>query len=105
MKPILAVLFLLLAGMAAAQAPAPTPEKSATPEPKPAGRPLILRLDDVEGPRMSVGASPTEKPPENELPAPGGKPNKALERSNPQAFPIDTERVLKNRGTPIHWRN
>jgi hypothetical protein len=64
---------------AAAQTPAPAPEKpAATPE-KPAAtqpateprRPLILRLDDPDGPKMSFGASEGERYRPADLPALG----------------------------------
>jgi len=99
MKQILALLSACLCATAAAQtaAPAAAPEKSAapvaTPPQKPAGRPLILRLDEIDGPRISIPASPTEKPPEKELPTLGGQPSKAWERPSERTFPIDSERA------------
>ena len=63
---------------AAAQAPAPVPEKPAAAPEKPAAappaeprRPLILRLDEVEGPKMSFGASQGEKYQSEALPGLG----------------------------------
>jgi hypothetical protein len=99
MKQTLSVFIasLFAAGGAAAQtsAPAPAPTQSAAPastpaQPKPPARPLILRLDEIDGPRITVGPSATEKPPEKELPALGGPPSKAWERSPERTFPKDT---------------
>ena len=73
--------FLILAACslpAAAQAPVPAPEKPAAAPEKPAAtppaeprRPLILRLDEVDGPKMSFGASQGERYQSEALPGLG----------------------------------
>jgi hypothetical protein len=103
MKLFLAAFIASMAGLAAAQTPAPAqsaapaqPAVTAQPA-KPAARPLILRLDEVDGPRMSVGPTATEKPPEKDLPTLGGRPNGDWTRSD-RTFPIDSERMIQNNG-------
>ena len=63
---------LAAAGPVAAQSPAPQPP--ATPASQPAERParLILRLDEIDGPRMSIGRSASETEPKKDLPSLGG---------------------------------
>jgi hypothetical protein len=52
--------------------PAPVPDKPiAAPAAEPS-RPLILRLDEIDGPRPSFGASPGERYQGGQLPALGG---------------------------------
>jgi hypothetical protein len=75
-----AVVLCAFAAAAAAQtAPAPStsPAKAAPAAPaaqKPAEprKPLILRLDEIDGPRMEFGPSPGESYQSKELPALGG---------------------------------
>jgi len=97
MRIVLAAFLASIATTAAAQTSAPAaPAPSVTPaQPaqNPPGRPLILRLDEVDGPRINVGPSATEKPPEKDLPALGGPPTKTWERPSDRVFPIDSERA------------
>jgi len=90
-------LLLLACAAAAAQTPAPSTNPpaapaAAAPAQKPAEprKPLILRLDEIEGPRMHFGASPDEKYQPAELPSLGGDT-----RSLENARSID-----KNRASP-----
>jgi hypothetical protein len=88
-----------VAAQSTPQAPAQSAPPAATPAPaqppqKPAGRPLILRLDELDGPRMNVGPTATEKPPEKDLPTLGGKPEQSWERSTGQAIPRDSEKAV-----------
>jgi hypothetical protein len=80
------------------QAPAPAPSAppatAPTAAPKPPGGPLILRLDEIQGPRMNVGPTATEKPPEKDLPTLGGKPAQNWNRSSDQAFPRDSSKAV-----------
>jgi hypothetical protein len=90
MKAI-ALLALVFAGTAAAQAPAPEQSKAA---PKPPA--LNLRLDEASGgaPRITVGAAPsaqTKDEREKGLPELGGKSHLNFDR------PINPE----SRGSPI----
>jgi hypothetical protein len=57
---------------AAVPTPAPTAPSAAQPPERPAGSRLILRLDEVEGPRMNFGSSASEKYPAKDLPSLGG---------------------------------
>ena len=93
MRSFLALLALSLP--AAAQTPAPAPEKpAATPE-KPAAaqpaaeprRPLILRLDDPDGPKMSFGASEGERYRGAELPTLGGDARRVDPNWSPSTSP------------------
>ena len=82
MKTTLAVLvvpmLLLAAGSAAPQASAPATPPTAQPAERPAAPPrLILRLDEIEGPRMSIGRSAGETEAKKDLPALGGDARKA----------------------------
>jgi hypothetical protein len=78
MKPTLAVLvaagLLVAAGQARPQAAAPEAPPAAKPAEPPKAAPprLILRLDEIEGPRMSIGRSASETDPKKDLPALGG---------------------------------
>ena len=78
MKTTLVVLvvpmLMLAAGSAAPQAPAPEAAPAAKPAEPPKAAPprLILRLDEIEGPRMSIGRSASETDPKKNLPALGG---------------------------------
>jgi 3-oxoacyl-ACP reductase-like protein len=96
MKPALAIAFTLFAAAAAAQTPAPAPQKAPAPAnaapapanaaPAPANaapasaaephKPLILRLDEIDGPKMSFGASQGETYQSNQLPD-LGKPDRS----------------------------
>jgi hypothetical protein len=61
---------------AANPAPAQTPEKPAVTQPAEPRRPLILRLDEIDGPRMSFGRSSTETEKPKDLPSLGGDARK-----------------------------
>jgi len=81
---LVACLLLAAAGPVAAQqvpAPAPAAAPPATAAPSPAqaeppaatgSRPLILRLDEIDGPRMSFGRSAGEREAPRDLPSLGG---------------------------------
>ena len=100
-------LLLLLAAVslqAAGQAPAEPPKPAAAPD-KPAAapsteprRPLILRLDEVDGPRMSFGRSASETDAGKELPSLGGdarkiNPNWAPPGSRGSPYPHTSENL------------
>jgi hypothetical protein len=77
MKTTLVVLvvpmLLLAAGSAAPQASAPATPPTAQPPERPAAPPrLILRLDEIEGSRMSIGRSASETDAKKDLPSLGG---------------------------------
>jgi hypothetical protein len=78
MKRLLLLLlgFSLDAAAQPAKPPAPAPEKPAVTQPAEARRPLILRLDEVDGPRMSFGRSSTETEKPRDLPSLGGDARK-----------------------------
>jgi hypothetical protein len=74
-RSLLAIALSLLAGAAAAQTPAPAAPKPAAPAatapaaaPAEPRKPLVLRLDEIEGPRMSFGASQSETYKKSDLP-------------------------------------
>jgi hypothetical protein len=93
---LIAPMLLLAAGPAAPQAsaPAPTPAAPSTAQPqeRPAAPPrLILRLDEIEGPRMSVGRSAGETDPKKDLPALGGDARPVdLSRPRESIFPKES---------------
>ena len=106
MKRLLSAIALsLLAGAAAAQAPAaaaPKPAAPATAAPAPAApsaqpapaearKPLVLRLDEIDGPRMSIGASPSETFKKSDLPEIGSsKPSPSWTPPPGSTFPKET---------------
>src|SRR5512144_715349 len=100
MRSLSAIALSLLAGAAFAQAPAPAPQKASPPataapatasaaQPAPAepSKPLILRLDEIDGPRLSVGASTGEKFTGNELPGIGAGTSPTWKKPSDSAFP------------------
>jgi len=105
MKRSLSALALsLLAGAAAAQTPAaaergpaapaavaPAPAASAAAQPAAAQprKPLVLRLDEIDGPRMSFGASQGETFKKDDLPD-IGKPSPAWQTPPERAAPKET---------------
>ena len=106
MKKSLAALALsLLAAAAAAQAPVPAAPKPAAPaaapapaapaasQPAPAEprKPLVLRLDEIDGPRMSFGASQGETFKKSDLPEIGSsKPSPSWTPPPGSTFPKET---------------
>jgi hypothetical protein len=80
---------------AAAPAPAAAPEKPAATQPVEPRRPLILRLDEIDGPKPSFGASEGEKYQGRELPSLGGDARKVegggIPRSSP--YPHSSENL------------
>jgi hypothetical protein len=106
-RSLSAIALSLLAGAAAAQAPAPaapkpaaaTPAPAAQPAPAEPRKPLVLRLDEIDGPRMTFGASPNEKIQSKELPSLGGdaRPLPTLPAgTSGSAFPRDAEKASQD---------
>jgi hypothetical protein len=106
-RSLSAIALSLLAGTAAAQAPAPaapnaaaaTPAPAAQPAPAEPRKPLVLRLDEIDGPRMTFGASPNEKIQSKELPSLGGdaRPLPTLPAgTSGSAFPRDAEKASQD---------
>jgi hypothetical protein len=101
-RSLSAIALSLLAGAAAAQAPAPAapkpaapaaaaPAPAAQPAPVEARKPLVLRLDEIEGPRMSIGASPSETFKKSDLPEIGSsKPSPSWTPPPGSTFPKET---------------
>jgi hypothetical protein len=95
-RSLSAIALSLLAGAAAAQAPAPAAPKpaapaAAAPAPVEARKPLVLRLDEIEGPRMSIGASPSETFKKSDLPEIGSsKPSPSWTPPPGSTFPKET---------------
>jgi len=104
-KSLSAIALSLLAGAAAAQTSAPAAPKPAAPaaaatpaapaasqpasgEPR---KPLVLRLDEIDGPRMSFGASQGETFKKSDLPEIGSsKPSPAWTPPPGSTFPKET---------------
>jgi hypothetical protein len=95
---IVAWWLLVAAGAAVAQSYTPaqatdpartsSPAAAAPPAAQPAERPrLMLRLDELDGPRMSFGPSATEKYPAKDLPSLGGNPRPLDQSVRDSAFP------------------
>ena len=100
MRLFLACIAFSLPAAAQTPAPAPAPERPAAKPETPAAaqpaeprRPLILRLDEIDGPRPSFGASQGERYQSNQLPTLGGDarmPDYQL-RTNP--YPHSSENL------------
>jgi hypothetical protein len=109
-RSLSAIALSLLAGTAAAQAPVPAAPNAAAATPAPAApaaqpapaeprKPLVLRLDEIDGPRMTFGASPNEKIQSKELPSLGGdaRPLPTLPAgTSGSAFPRDAEKASQD---------
>jgi 2-oxoglutarate dehydrogenase E2 component (dihydrolipoamide succinyltransferase) len=103
---LLAVSILAAAGPLAAQSPAPqAPAPAATPapaapssaqpaeRPAEAPRPLILRLDDVDAPRMSFGRSAGEKDAPRNLPSLGEDVRTPESRMRSSPYPHSSDNL------------
>ncbi|HEY2335981.1 MAG TPA: hypothetical protein VGI18_01295, partial [Burkholderiales bacterium] len=78
---------------------AATPAPAAQPAPAEPRKPLVLRLDEIDGPRMTFGASPNEKIQSKELPSLGGdaRPLPTLPAgTSGSAFPRDAEKASQD---------
>ena len=105
MKSSLSLLFVLAATLVAAApakvaapkpaapaaAPAPAAPAASQPAPAEPRKPLVLRLDEIDGPRMSFGASQGETFKKSDLPEIGSsKPSPSWTPPPGSTFPKET---------------